>query len=79
MGVQKEKNDGSDSKCPAQCREIESHSHYLVCSNKEMKINRQQEAKKLMNKLEKKQTYPGIRSATQAILLNGIDEAISRH
>ena len=42
-----------------------------------MTQHRQAECKKLMNKLKKKNTHPGIRSAIQSILLQGFKEALT--
>ena len=68
VGTQKEKIDSSGNKCPTNCGEVETPSHYLQCSNKSMSKERQTKQHALLQQLDKIQTHPGIKTSMIHIL-----------
>ena len=74
-GSQKQKISDEDGKCPC-CDEIETHMHYLKCTNNELNTAKKNALNMLKSHLQKLQTYPGIISATTRILTEGCEDTV---
>ena len=75
VGVQKEKFQQADGKCPG-CDELETHMHYVECTNKRMQEERKKATQTLSAGLRSINTYPGCISVIIMGLLTSFAEPI---
>ena len=74
-GVQKQRMHDDDGVCPA-CGDKEEHLHYTACTDSRMLAERKKQFSILSKSMTKLDTYPGLISTIQAILIHGTEKVM---